>query len=220
MMTSPAQQEYFLVTRKELDLIKNDCAYPERQFCDGCEYADGEDDTRASGLGCNFEGANAVMDRVLSRPAPAAPERKTPVIDLGKSEYFSVTREEWERMQQGKQHQPPASPDTGELLAILKTRYRNEMAILDYIEMIECELMAIDENKRCPMTPPAQPYSPELRSIPLTSRDCEFRWWEQEQSIVHNRDLYSCQMWFLEMGCIYICDTCIIDGKCPRGYAQ
>lgn len=44
---------------------------------------------------------------------------------------------------------PPVSPDTGELLAILKTRYRNEMAILDYIEMIECELMAIDENKRC-----------------------------------------------------------------------
>jgi hypothetical protein len=65
-------EEMYLVTKKELNLIKNDCAYPERQFCDGCEYADGEDNTRASGLGCNFEGANAVMDRVLSHPAPAA----------------------------------------------------------------------------------------------------------------------------------------------------
>ena len=95
-MTQPAQPEYFLVTRKELDLIKNDCEYPERQFCDGCEYADGEDDTRASGLGCNFEGANAVMDRVLSRPAPAA-EPKFDSTDL-----LILAHDEWKRREERK----------------------------------------------------------------------------------------------------------------------
>jgi len=34
-------------------------------------------------------------------------------------------------------------PDTDSILAILKARYRSEMAILDYIEMIECEVMAL-----------------------------------------------------------------------------
>jgi len=33
--------------------------------------------------------------------------------------------------------------DTDSVLAVLKKRYRNEMAILDYIEMIECEVMAL-----------------------------------------------------------------------------
>lgn len=72
-MTAPEPQEHcekepmYLVTKKELDMIKNDCAYPTRQFCDGCEYADGEDPERASGLGCNFIGANALMDIVLTR---------------------------------------------------------------------------------------------------------------------------------------------------------
>lgn len=63
-------------------------------------------------VGCNSHSS------LRSRPAPAAPERKTPVIDLGKSEYFSVTREEWERMQQGKQHQPPASPDADDTVTM------------------------------------------------------------------------------------------------------
>jgi len=33
--------------------------------------------------------------------------------------------------------------DTDSVLAVLKKRYHNEMAILDYIEMIECEVMAL-----------------------------------------------------------------------------
>ena len=33
--------------------------------------------------------------------------------------------------------------DTDTLLQTLKKRYRNEMAIIDYIEMIECEVMAL-----------------------------------------------------------------------------
>ena len=41
--------------------------------------------------------------------------------------------------------------DTDTLLQTLKKRYRNEMAIIDYIEMIECEVMAL----RTP-TPEAQ----------------------------------------------------------------
>lgn len=62
----------YSVTKEELDMIKNNCAYPESQFCDGCEYADGEDPERASGLGCNFIGANALMDEVLTRKQPSA----------------------------------------------------------------------------------------------------------------------------------------------------
>lgn len=61
------KEKYYLVTKKELDMIKNDCAHPEVNSCDGCEYADGEDLTRASGLGCNFIGANLLMDEVLER---------------------------------------------------------------------------------------------------------------------------------------------------------
>jgi hypothetical protein len=33
--------------------------------------------------------------------------------------------------------------DTDSVLAVLKKRYHNEMTILDYIEMIECEVMAL-----------------------------------------------------------------------------
>jgi hypothetical protein len=36
-----------------------------------------------------------------------------------------------------------SSRDTELLLSILKKRYHNEQAILDYIEMIECEVMAL-----------------------------------------------------------------------------
>lgn len=65
-------EQLYLVTERELNQIKNDCAYPESESCVGCPLADGEDDTRASGMGCNFKGANALMDEVLSRPAQQA----------------------------------------------------------------------------------------------------------------------------------------------------
>ena len=60
--------------------------------------------------------------------------------------------------------------------------------------------------------------TPELRSIPLTRFDCPYRWWEQELSIVKDIPLYSCQRWFLDIGCVFICETCIEAGKCPKGY--
>jgi hypothetical protein len=63
-----APELHFLVTKKELSQIKNDCAYPERESCIGCPGAEGVDDTRASGLGCNFMGANLLEMRVLMRP--------------------------------------------------------------------------------------------------------------------------------------------------------
>jgi hypothetical protein len=70
-----SQEPRYLVTALELDQIKNDCAYPERESCDGCPLADGEDETRASGFGCNFKGANVLMDEILahSHPSPQQP---------------------------------------------------------------------------------------------------------------------------------------------------
>jgi len=38
--------------------------------------------------------------------------------------------------------------DTNTILHELKLRYKNEPAIRDYIEMIECEVMAIEREKR------------------------------------------------------------------------
>jgi len=58
----------FLISREEMDMIKNDCAYPDKQYCEGCKYAGDPDDTRASEIGCTFKGANALMDEVLQRP--------------------------------------------------------------------------------------------------------------------------------------------------------
>ena len=59
--------DYYPVTKEELDMIKNDCAHPEADSCDGCEYAGEFDEYRASRVGCNFKGANALMDEVLAR---------------------------------------------------------------------------------------------------------------------------------------------------------
>jgi hypothetical protein len=38
--------------------------------------------------------------------------------------------------------------NTDKVLAILKKRYCNEMAILDYIEMIECEIIALQKEHK------------------------------------------------------------------------
>jgi len=59
--------DYFLVTKEELDQIKNDCLYPLRESCDGCDCAEDIDGSRASGVGCSFIGANALMDKVMKR---------------------------------------------------------------------------------------------------------------------------------------------------------
>lgn len=66
---------YYPVTKAELNQIKNDCANPEMDSCDGCDYAGGADDKRASGIGCTFKGANILMDEVCARP-PAKQQQK------------------------------------------------------------------------------------------------------------------------------------------------
>jgi hypothetical protein len=53
-----------------------------------------------------------------------------------------------------------------------------------------------------------------------TFLDCPDRWWEQERSIVCNQTLYTCQRWYLDTGCAYICEKLCEIGKCPRGYAR
>lgn len=99
-MTSPEPQEHcekepmYLVTKKELDMIKNDCAYPTRQFCDCCEYAEGEDPERASGLGCNFIGANALMDIVLTRQQQPRDAVKADAGELTAEDVIAITRAE------------------------------------------------------------------------------------------------------------------------------
>lgn len=62
--------KYHPVTKEELDQIKNDCAYPEREFCDDCELAGAYSEGRSSGLECKFKGANILMDEVVARTDP------------------------------------------------------------------------------------------------------------------------------------------------------
>ena len=62
---------YYLVTKEELYMIKNDCKYPLSAGCDGCEYARPEETNP-----CTFIGANALMDEVLTRPYTPQAERK------------------------------------------------------------------------------------------------------------------------------------------------
>jgi hypothetical protein len=52
--------DYYTVTKDELDMIKNDCAYPTKLDCEGCEYDDPL-------CGCKWKGANILMDEVLAR---------------------------------------------------------------------------------------------------------------------------------------------------------
>lgn len=69
----------FLISREELDQVKNDCAYPEKYDCENCKYYHGAKD-----LPCTFKGANALMDEVLTRPLEAElkTERKKILDDL------------------------------------------------------------------------------------------------------------------------------------------
>jgi hypothetical protein len=55
----------FVITKEELNQIKNDCAYPERFDCEECRYCSTGD------LPCTFKGANALMDEVMTRTLEA-----------------------------------------------------------------------------------------------------------------------------------------------------
>jgi hypothetical protein len=63
--------DYHPVTKEELAIIKNDCAYPKKPYCEGCVYYNKDKDiTRDSGFGCQFKGTNALMNKVIARPDP------------------------------------------------------------------------------------------------------------------------------------------------------
>ena len=64
-------QLLYSITELEMRQIQQDCAYPDQESCDGCPLADGEDNTRASGMGCNFIGANRLIDEIMERSHPA-----------------------------------------------------------------------------------------------------------------------------------------------------
>jgi hypothetical protein len=59
--------DYHPVTKEELDMIKNDCAFPDRLDCEECKFCNTHGD-----MPCLFKGANALMDEVISRPDPLA----------------------------------------------------------------------------------------------------------------------------------------------------
>lgn len=67
-MTTP---EYFLITKDELNWIKNNCAHPETISCDGCEFAC--DDEKS--CPCSWIGANALEEEILTRPFNSSTER-------------------------------------------------------------------------------------------------------------------------------------------------
>jgi len=52
--------KYYPITEEELYQIKNDCAYPNKEGCEGCEYNDLME-------GCTWGGADIVTDKVLAR---------------------------------------------------------------------------------------------------------------------------------------------------------
>jgi hypothetical protein len=76
-MTPDAQQpeQYFPITKHELNLIKNDCLHPELDGCPNeCSAWNDEEGE------CDFS-ANALMDTVLSRATPETKEQDTGAVE-------------------------------------------------------------------------------------------------------------------------------------------
>ena len=62
-MTAPVPEGY-IVTKEELNQIKNDCAFPERFGCDnGCKFWNIDEE-----IPCTWKGANALMGEVMTHP--------------------------------------------------------------------------------------------------------------------------------------------------------
>jgi len=60
---SERRGEYYPITKEELSFIKNNCAIPETDSCDGCEFAC--DDEKS--CPCSWLGANGLEEQILSR---------------------------------------------------------------------------------------------------------------------------------------------------------
>ena len=64
--------EYYAITKEELSFIKNNCARPETDSCDGCKFVC--DDEKS--CPCSWIGANGLEEEILSRQ-PYQSERDT-----------------------------------------------------------------------------------------------------------------------------------------------
>jgi hypothetical protein len=116
-MTPTPPQKEYIITEGELQFLKPDVA----------------DGMYRSTIEKNQE---KIIFKVLSRPAPS-PQPKCIVCVLTPGSCLS-------------QHDTTirnATETTDNILSVLKKRYRNEMAIQDYIEMIECEVMSLRTNQ-------------------------------------------------------------------------
>jgi hypothetical protein len=94
------QPQYYLITRDELDIIKNDCYHPDWEKCDNCEYCDPNSD-----LVCILKCANELMDEVLTSPSRSEQE-------IRKDERAKVLSEMFEKYMEKR-----TTPDYHVLLA-------------------------------------------------------------------------------------------------------
>jgi hypothetical protein len=87
--------KYYLVTEKELDMIKNDCAHTETNTCDGCEYEGKSGHNPITSFNpCTFKGANILMDEVLTRKLPSKVLKELERLHkaCGKYDYYEEGR--------------------------------------------------------------------------------------------------------------------------------
>lgn len=70
-MTEPK----YLVTKDELNWIKNDCRYPHSVSCEGCEYTSDGDNP------CTWKGANILMDEIIETRLYNPQEQMEKVLD-------------------------------------------------------------------------------------------------------------------------------------------
>ena len=77
-----------------------------------------------------------ILVAIRSRPLPATPD----CIE-------AITPEGAVIIQAAKAQVRADAEQTDNILSVLKKRYRNEMAILDYVEMIECEVRFLRQPK-------------------------------------------------------------------------
>ena len=78
-----------------------------------------------------------------SPPAPAPEYQKVEWLDGNGIEHKEITRLDNEHDAAIARKAREEAETTDNLLTVLRKRYRAEMAILDYIEMIECEVVSL-----------------------------------------------------------------------------
>ena len=113
----------YIITEEEVELIEE--ALKSEPECKPCPY-------EAAGF---KQGVASFL-----RSHPYQSERYRPVCYPDCENEKHIRKDERDKMLETMFAE---SPRTEDMLTILKKRYRNEMAIFDYIEMIACEVMAL-----------------------------------------------------------------------------